>query len=113
MLRSKGFKVHTFLFADYGYPLVGDVYVVTDTTITNHRDAVEAFLRAQIRGWKKELADPALGARLAAEKYGKNLGLNVAEQTLEAKVQNGLVLTADTQKNGLFTRERLSAVRTR
>jgi len=103
VLRSRGFKVHTFLFADYGYPLLGDVYVVTDTTIKEHRDAVNAFLRAQIRGWEKALADPVLGARLAVEKYGKNLGLTVAEQTLQSEAQIGLVQTADTRKNGLFT----------
>jgi ABC-type nitrate/sulfonate/bicarbonate transport system substrate-binding protein len=102
-LRLKGFKVETFLFADYGYPLAGDVYVVSDATIKEHRDAVRAFLRAQIRGWQKALADPALGAGLAVGKYGRNLGLNVAEQTLEAKAENMLVLTADTRKNGLFT----------
>ena len=103
MLRSKGFKVDTFLFADYGYPLAGDVYVVSDTTLKEHRDAVKAFLRTQIKGWKKALADPALGATLAVEKYGKNLGLNVAEQTLESDAQNTLVLTAETKKNGLLT----------
>ncbi len=103
VLRSKGFKVVTFLFADQGYPLVGNVYVVSDTTIKEHRDAVKAFLRAEIRGWKQALADPALGARLAVEKYGKDLGLNVAEQTLVSKAQNGLVLTDETKKNGLFT----------
>jgi ABC-type nitrate/sulfonate/bicarbonate transport system substrate-binding protein len=103
VLRSRGFKVNTFLFADYGYPLAGDVYVVTDTTIKEHRDAVKAFLRAQIRGWKKSLADPALGARLAVEKYGKNLGLNVPQQTLESETQNSLVQTDDTRKSGLFT----------
>src|SRR5712691_2107257 len=57
---------------------------------------------AHIKGWKGALAEPALGARLAVEKYGKNLGLNVAEQTLESKTQNTLVLTDDTKKNGLF-----------
>jgi ABC-type nitrate/sulfonate/bicarbonate transport system substrate-binding protein len=103
VLRSRGFKVYTFLFADYGYPLAGDVYVVTDTTIKEHRDAVKAFLRAQIRGWKKSLSDPALGARLAADNYGKNLGLNVAVETLQSETQNSLVLTDDTRKNGLFT----------
>lgn len=102
-LRSKGFKVVTFLFANEGFPLLGDVYVVTDQTIKERRDPLKAFLRAQIRGWKQALADPALGARLAVEKYGKNLGLNVAEQTLESQAQNMLVLTDDTQKNGLFT----------
>jgi ABC-type nitrate/sulfonate/bicarbonate transport system substrate-binding protein len=102
-LRLKGFKVETFLLADYGYPLSGDVYVVSDETIKERRDVVKAFLHAQIRGWKEALADPALGARLAAEKYGKNLGLTVAEQTLESKAQNTLVQTDDTKKNGLFT----------
>jgi ABC-type nitrate/sulfonate/bicarbonate transport system substrate-binding protein len=102
-LRLKGFKVETFLFADHGYPLVGDVYVVTDKTIRERPDAVKAFLRAQIRGWKEALADPALGARLTVGKYGKNLGLNVAEQTLESEAQNSLLLTDDVKKNGLFT----------
>lgn len=102
-LRLKGFKVETFLLADYGYPLSGDVYVVSDRTIKERRDVVKAFLRAQIRGWKEALTDPALGARLAVEEYGKNLGLNVAEQTLESKAQNTLVQTDDTKKNGLFT----------
>lgn len=102
-LRLKGFKVETFLLADHGYPLVGDVYVVSDTTIKERRDEVKAFLRAQIRGWKDALADPALGARLAVDKYGKNLGLTVAEQTLESKAQNTLVQTDDTKKSGLFT----------
>lgn len=103
VLRSKGFPVETFLLADYGYALSGDVYEVTDTTITEHRDAVKAFLRTQVMGWQKALANPALGATLAVQKYGKNLGLNVADQTLTAKAENTLVLTADTRKNGLFT----------
>jgi ABC-type nitrate/sulfonate/bicarbonate transport system substrate-binding protein len=102
-LRQKGFKVETLLLADYGYPLAGDVYEASDKTIKEHRDAVKAFLRTQIMGWQKALADPALGARLAVETYGKNLGLTVAEQTLVAKAENILVLTADTRKNGLFT----------
>ena len=103
ILRSKGFKVVTFLFADHGYPLVGDVYEASDKTIKERRNVVKAFLRAQIRGWKEALADPALGARLAVEKYGKNLGLTVAEQTQESDAQNTLVQTDDTKKNGLFT----------
>ena len=103
ILRLKGFKVETFLFADQNYPLIGEVYVVSDKTVKEHRDAVKAFLRAEIKGWKQVLADPALGARLAVETYGKGLGLTVEEQTLESKEQSTLMLTEDTQKNGLFT----------
>jgi ABC-type nitrate/sulfonate/bicarbonate transport system substrate-binding protein len=103
VLRSKGFKVVTFLFAEQGYPLVGDVFVATEKIIKERRNALKAFLRAEIRGWKKALADPALGAGLAVEKYGKHLGLKVGEQTLESKAQNRLVVTDETKKNGLFT----------
>ncbi|WP_420310419.1 ABC transporter substrate-binding protein [Streptomyces sp. YS-B37] len=102
-LRLKGFKVATMLLADTGYPLVSETYIVRQDTIDNKRDLLKAFLRAEIKGWKASIADPALGARLAAETYGKGLGLTTAEQTLESKDQNDLLVTADTKKNGLFT----------
>ena len=51
---------------------------------------VKAFLKAEIKGWKDNLADPALGATLAVNTYGKGLGLTIAEQTLESKSQNEL-----------------------
>ncbi|GAB3665315.1 ABC transporter substrate-binding protein [Actinocorallia lasiicapitis] len=102
-LRLKGHKVETFLFADQSYPLVSEVYVVADKTIKERRAALKAFLRAEIRGWKENIKDPALGAKLAAEVYGKDLGLTVEEQTLESKDENVLIYTEDTKKNGLFT----------
>ncbi|MGI8330953.1 ABC transporter substrate-binding protein [Actinomadura scrupuli] len=102
-LRLKGFKVETFLLADQGYPLVGESYVVTDQALKKERAKVKALLRAEIKGWKDSLADPAAGARLAAEVYGKGLGLKTEEQTLESKDQNKLILTDETRKNGIFT----------
>jgi ABC-type nitrate/sulfonate/bicarbonate transport system substrate-binding protein len=102
-LRLKGFKVSTMLLADTGYPLVSENYITRQDTIDKQPELVKAFLRAEIKGWKASLADPALGAKLAATKYGKGLGLTTKEQTLESKDQNALILTADTKKNGLFT----------
>ncbi|MCW2873817.1 ABC transporter substrate-binding protein [Actinacidiphila oryziradicis] len=103
VLELKGFKVTTFLLADAGYPLVSETYLVRQDTIDKERELLKAFLRAEIKGWKASIADPALGAKLAAETYGKGLGLTAQEQTLESKDQNALILTADTKKNGLFT----------
>ncbi len=40
---------------------------------------------------------------MAAKKYGKDLKLTVKEQTLESKDENTLILTEDTEANGLFT----------
>ncbi|MEU6200277.1 ABC transporter substrate-binding protein [Streptomyces sp. NPDC047061] len=102
-LRLKGFKVATMLLADTGYPLVSETYCVRQDTIDNQRDLLKAFLRAEIKGWKANIADPALGAKLAAETYGKGLGLTTKEQTLESKDESELMVSADTKKNGLFT----------
>src|SRR6201996_1528786 len=102
-LRSKGFDVTTFLLADQGYPLVSETYFTTTATLSSKPDVVKAFLTAEIKGWKDNLANPELGAMLAATVYGKGLGLTTAEQTLESKSQNTLLLDADTTKNGLFT----------
>jgi len=54
-------------------------------------------------GWQESIKDPALGATLAVEQYGKDLGLTVEEQTLESKSQNELIVTADTKANGIMT----------
>jgi ABC-type nitrate/sulfonate/bicarbonate transport system substrate-binding protein len=102
-LRLKGFKVATMLLADTGYPLVSETYCVRQDTIDKQRDLLKAFLRAEIKGWKANIADPALGAKLAAETYGKGLGLTTKEQTLESKDESALMVSADTKKNGLFT----------
>ena len=102
-LKLKGFDTTHFLFADQNYPLVSETYVVADKTIKERRPALKAFLRAEIKGWKDNIADPAAGAKLAAEVYGKGLGLTVEEQTLESKDENALIHTDETKKNGLFT----------
>ena len=102
-LASKGFANHAMLFADFNLPLVGETFTVKQETIDNERDKLKAFLIAEIKGWRDAIADPAESARLAAEVYGKDQHLNVAEQTEEAKAQVGLVVSADTKANGLFT----------
>jgi ABC-type nitrate/sulfonate/bicarbonate transport system substrate-binding protein len=102
-LGLKGFKVTTMLLADHGYPLVSETYMTTTDLISKKPDLVKAFLRAEIKGWKDNVADPTLGASLAATKYGKGLGLTTKEQTLESKSENLLISTTDTKANGLFT----------
>ncbi len=102
-LRSKGFKVETFLLADQGYPLVSETYFATAQSISSNPGALKAFLMAEIKGWTDNIADPALGATLTVTKYGKGLGLTVPEQTLESRTENTLILTEDTKKAGLFT----------
>jgi ABC-type nitrate/sulfonate/bicarbonate transport system substrate-binding protein len=100
---NKHFDTVTFLLADYGYPLVSETYVVTKDSLSKNRDKIKAMLVADIKGWHENLKDPALGANLAATKYGKDQKLTQGEQLLESKGENELILTDDTKANGLFT----------
>lgn len=102
-LAAKGFPNHAMLFADFKLPLVAETFTVKQETIDNERDKLKAFLLAEIKGWRDAIADPAGSAKLAAEVYGKDQNLDVAEQTEEARAQVGLVVSADTKANGLFT----------
>ncbi|GAA4852112.1 ABC transporter substrate-binding protein [Actinomycetospora corticicola] len=102
-LKVKGFATQSFLFADHGLPLVAETVTVLQETIDNEREKLKAFLRAEIRGWKDAVADPAAATRLAVENYGKDQNLDYAEQLLEATDQNNLVVSDETRANGLFT----------
>jgi len=102
-LASKGFQNSNFLFADFGLPFTAETLTVRQETIDKERDKLKAFLTAEIKGWKDAVADPASSAHLAVDVYGKDQGLALAEQTAEATAQNGLVVSADTKLNGLFS----------
>ena len=94
---------HIFLLADYNYPLVSETYVVKKADLTGKRDELKALMKAEIMGWQQSLKNPTLGAQLTVDTYGKGLGNTVAEQTLESKSQNLLMVSDDTKANGLFT----------
>ncbi len=102
-ITGMGFKPVVMMLADYGYPLVSETYMTTQKLLDEKPELVKAFLIAEIKGWKDNVADPVLGATLAANHYGKGLGLTVEEQTLESKGENLLISTDETKKNGLFT----------
>lgn len=112
LLKVKGVATHTFLFNDYNYPVFTNTYFVTEQTLqdANARARVVNFLRGDIRGWQDSVKDPGLGATLTVNTYGKSLGLDVPEQTLESAAANQLIESADTKAHGLLwmTDERIA-----
>jgi ABC-type nitrate/sulfonate/bicarbonate transport system substrate-binding protein len=90
-LKEQGYPTYAFLLADFNYPLIGNSYMATTDTIASKRDAVKAFLKSEIQGWQKNIADPGLGAKLTTTVYGKGLGLTTPEQTLESIAENKLI----------------------
>jgi ABC-type nitrate/sulfonate/bicarbonate transport system substrate-binding protein len=103
LLKVKGVDTVTFLLADYKYPLVSETYVVKKSALTDKRDEIKAMFRADIKGWQQNIKDPTIGAKLAVNKYGKDIPQTVKEQTLESTAENLLIATTGTRANGLFT----------
>ena len=62
--RQMGAAVKFFLFADDGYPPYGNPLVTTRDFAAKHPDAVRAFLRATMLGWRDYLQNPAPGNAL-------------------------------------------------
>jgi len=100
-LRLAGAEIATFLLADHGYPIVSQVYVASVDTITHDRAAVRAALAAEIRGWRDNLADPRAGARLTVSTYARDL--DESTQLAMNQIQNTLIVSGDTRRNGLLT----------
>ena len=90
-------------FADNGLPFVAETVTVTDDTIANNREMLKAFLVAEIKGWTDALADPQAGADLAIETYGTDLDLDPAKTLAGSEAQNLLVVSDETEENGIFT----------
>jgi ABC-type nitrate/sulfonate/bicarbonate transport system substrate-binding protein len=103
-LREKGNDVAYFLFADYGYKLFTAAYAVKADSLTDKakRAQIVAFMRGDIRGWQEVVKDPALGAKLTVDVYGKGNGLNQDAEYKSCQLTNELMINDVTNAHGLF-----------
>ena len=104
-LQRRGIETETFLLADHGYGLWADAFVVTEETLADKRKRARLvnLMRASVKGWQDAVKDPERGAKLAVEKYGKSLQLDLQEQLQTAKAFVPLIATPETTANGLLT----------
>jgi ABC-type nitrate/sulfonate/bicarbonate transport system substrate-binding protein len=103
IVESQGYEVTNLLYADNGLEFVTESFVVSQDSIDNNREALKAFLYASILGWKDSIADPEGSAALAVDVYGADLGLDLAKELKQAEAATGLIVTDETDANGLFT----------
>ncbi|HEY8986299.1 MAG TPA: ABC transporter substrate-binding protein [Streptomyces sp.] len=87
---------------DLGIPGYACLVFARSSLLAKRRKAVEGFLRASVRGWQDNAEDPEVAARLAVEKYGIDLGLDLKQQTRENELQTPLTRSALTKSRGLF-----------
>jgi len=72
---------------DLGYKVSTALLTVSRTTLTHRRPELVRFLRALLRGHYANESDPLAGSRLAVERYGADLGLDLDQQTALNRLQ--------------------------
>ncbi|WP_447924497.1 ABC transporter substrate-binding protein [Georgenia muralis] len=98
-----GFDTVNLPLADNGLPFMTESFIVTEDSIENEREALKAFLHAEILGWRDAIEDPEESARLAVEEYGADLELEMDKEVRQAEEQVDLISTEETDANGLLT----------
>ncbi len=72
---------------DLGYRVSTSLLTIERKTLKNRRAELVRFLTALLRGHFVNAADPAYGARLAVDRYGADLGLDLQQQTALNRLQ--------------------------
>ena len=104
LLKVQGVETVNFLLADFNYPLVSQTYMATEETIENEPRGPQGGAQGRHHGLARLDQGPRRSApSYAVEIYGKDLGLDVPEQTLESEAQNELIVQPDTMANGIMT----------
>lgn len=104
LLDLQGVPTHAFLLADFGYPLVDDIYIArtSDLAKPDARKQIAGVMAAEALGWRAAFADPTATASLAVNDYGKSLHLSLKQQTNSVNAEKALVVTPGTTAHGLF-----------
>lgn len=107
MVRDKDYFFRSF--DELGLPSYSGMLFGTRKWVAENRDLVVRYLRAEIRGWTENEANPAYAAKLVVEKYGADFALDLKRETRSNELQMPFLHSAETKENGLFwvSRDRL------
>lgn len=75
---------------DLGFRVCTSLLVMERKTLARRRGEMVRFLGALLRGHAANRADPAVGARLAVDHFGADLGLDMEQQTTLNRLQLAL-----------------------
>ncbi|MET9327646.1 ABC transporter substrate-binding protein [Tsukamurella sp. NPDC003166] len=85
-----------------GYSMYANVVFCKREFLARNRDAVIGFMRATVKGWQRNAADPDHAVDLTMNKYGRTLGLEREQQKRSNLAAIPLVETEYTKKSGMF-----------
>lgn len=89
MVRGKDFFFTSF--DSMGYKFYTNLVFVKRDYLAANRATVVGFLKGVTRGWMENMKDPAVAARLCVTKYGKDLGLDLKQQTRQNELQYAML----------------------
>ncbi|CAN5570518.1 ABC transporter substrate-binding protein [soil metagenome] len=104
MVRGKDFFFTSF--DSMGYKSFANLVFVKRDYLQAERATVVKFLRALTRGWTENLKDPAVAAKLAVNKYGADLGLDLKQQTRQNELQFEMLKNPNKPDAPLLTLDR-------
>lgn len=90
------------LLSDLGYKIPGATMTVSRAFLEANRPALVGHLKALIRGYRANAADPTVAPKLVVDKYGVDLGLDLAQQTRQNELQIPLMTASGSDQPFLF-----------
>ena len=103
MTRGKDFlfaSLDSMKFRSYA-----SMVFTTRRFLESDRPTVVKYLTGVTRGWA-ENKDPAVAARLAVRTYGRDLGLDLDQQTRQNTVQNSFLRSPENEKASILSLDR-------
>lgn len=101
LLEREGNDMHCLTYDVLGYDLYDAPIVTTDDTLENDEEMLVGFLRASIKGWEYNEANPDEMAELTVSKYGVE-GLDLEFQKAQNLAQMPFVQPDVAEGQGLF-----------
>jgi NitT/TauT family transport system substrate-binding protein len=104
-LELQGFETSSWLLGEYGYQIFAGVNMVLEETLNDpeKRDLTKRLFKADLRGWHDWVDDIQYATDITVNKYAADQDLNPEQQFLQAEAQRDLLVTPETEANGLFT----------
>jgi len=92
---AEGKDFHVTLLDDLGYQVKQGLIVAKKSWVAENRDAVVKYLRAYVRGWQYAIDNPTYAPQIVIDKYGADLGLDIAQQQRQMELQIPLIKPAE------------------
>ena len=90
---------------DLGYRVCTSLLTIERKTLQRRRSEMVHFLGALLRGHAANVADPPYAARLAVDRYGADLGLDLEQQTTLNRLQIALEMAPGAEIPFWFSEE--------